>query len=119
MVSKDKFEEQMREFFKDKKQILVPRADKYEEMVESVQKERGEGTKTPLKEANLIRRYSIRIENSKSTLYHNGDSLKEEPQQVVKQEDLYELLKATHEKLGHAGQDIMWKNLRRYYGISK
>src|SRR4051812_48400167 len=53
--------------------------------------EKEEKKRLSQKESNLIRCYSIRIENATTILYYQGDTAKEEPQQVVKQ-DLFNLL---------------------------
>ena len=120
-----KFYEQYAKLLEGKKQILIPTKEQYDKMVTDVQKGKGDGKnpqkseKEAKKEGNIIRRYSIRIENSETRLYQQGESTKKDPQRVVKQEELFALLKSTHDKLGHAGRDLMWKELRNYYGISK
>uniref|UniRef100_A0A914CSV9 Uncharacterized protein n=1 Tax=Acrobeloides nanus TaxID=290746 RepID=A0A914CSV9_9BILA len=99
-----KFNEQFAKFMKNKQQILIPNAKKYEEMVTMIQKWMGnDKQKISKQESNLIRRYSVRIENSLMILYHQGETAKEAPQRVVKQEDLFNLLMTKHKELGHAG----------------
>ena len=117
----EKFNEQFAKLIEDKQEILIPDAKKYEEMVTMIQKNGQETTKQKIskQESNLIRRYSIRIENSLMILYHQGETTKETSQKVVKQEDLFNLLMTKHKELGHAGMNIIWKELRDYYGISK
>jgi Txe/YoeB family toxin of Txe-Axe toxin-antitoxin module len=118
---KEKFNGQFAKFMEDKQQILIPNAKKYEEMVTTIQKSGRETTKQKIskQESNSIRRYSVRIENSLRILYHQGDTAKEVPQRVVKQEDLFNLLMTKHKKLGHTGMNMVWKELRDYYGILK
>ena len=114
-----KFYEKLEAFLKDKKQILIPTAEKYDNMVLSIQKTGDQLKNLSKEETKWIRRYSIRIENGNMVLYHHGETVKEESQQLVKREQLFELLRTTHLKLGHAGRDCMWHDLRNYYGISK
>lgn len=126
---KEKFDAQFQEFIKNKKKIFIVTAEKYSEMLKIIQgdKEKGQlateksatNRKSAIQENNLNRRYSIHVENSITSLFHNGESAKEKPQKVVKQEELFDLLKTTHQKLGHGGRDTMWNDLRPYYGISK
>lgn len=115
---KDKFDAALAKFMENKKQILIPKAEQFDEMV-SLIRDSADKNKKSQQEMNLIKRYSIRVENSETNLYHSGDKSKETPQKVLKQEDLFNLLKERHVALGHAGRDIMWKDMRDYYGISK
>lgn len=116
----EKFKEQLAAFLANKKQLLIPTEEKYDEMVAVIQNRAvGPTKKLSQNEINLLRRYSVRIENTVATLYHQGEKPNDAPQKVVKQEGLFVLLKATHARLGHAGRNIMWQEFRGYYGISK
>ena len=113
-----KFNEKFSKFYENKKKILIPEKTEYEEMVLTIQKSAIEKLQSK-KQVNLQRRYTLHIEQQTPVLYHQGDSEKENAQRVLCREELFEVLKKSHEHLGHAGRDIMWKDLRKYYGISK
>lgn len=119
-----RFNKEFAAFIESKRTSVIPTAAKYEEMIASIQKSaattsENHGKNTPQRDLNVIRRYSIHIENTSAVLLHQGDGNKEAPQRVVKREELFELLQRTHTKLGHAGVGIMWNDLREYLGISK
>ena len=120
---KEKFKEKLEKLMENKTNILIPTAEKYANMVKTIEELAGRDPekkdKIPQKERNLMRRYSIRIENSETNLYHHGDKAKEEPQKVVKQGDLFNLLRSRHIALGHGGINTMWRDMRNYYGISQ
>jgi hypothetical protein len=120
----NKFYELFNEFINNKKQIYIPTQQKYDEMVATIQKRSGENNeenKLTKPEFNLLSRYTLRVEQSKTVLYHGGDSKEKEnkPKRVVTQENLFELLHTTHIRLGHGGQNVMWRDLQGYFGISK
>jgi hypothetical protein len=120
-MSKEKFDKAFTELIKAKKVIFIPTQAKCEEMIEIIQKSsnnENEKKKLSKDEFNLLGRYSVRIEQTKPVLYHSGDG-NENPKQVIAQEQLFNILQTSHERLGHAGVCVMWRDLRNYYGISK
>uniref|UniRef100_A0A914CSJ4 Integrase catalytic domain-containing protein n=1 Tax=Acrobeloides nanus TaxID=290746 RepID=A0A914CSJ4_9BILA len=93
---------------------------KYEETVSTIQKcAESKPEKLSQSESNILRRYSLRIENMVPVLYYKGDTAKEKPLKVVKKEELFILLKNTHIRLGHCGVELMWRELREYLGVLK
>ena len=114
----EKFIEKFSNFCENKKHILIPNKAKYDEMVLTIQKGADEKLKGNQK-LNLLRRYTLHIEQQTPVLYHQVDSGKENAQRVLCKEELFDVLQKSHEKLGHAGRDVMWNDLRKYYGISK
>jgi hypothetical protein len=120
-MSKEKFDKAFSDFIKDKKFIHVPTQAKCEEVIQIIQQcsnNENEKKKLTKDEFNLLGRYSVRIEQTKPVLYHSGDA-NENPKQVIAQENLFNILQTSHEKLGHAGVNVMWRDLRNYFGISK
>uniref|UniRef100_A0A914BX55 Uncharacterized protein n=1 Tax=Acrobeloides nanus TaxID=290746 RepID=A0A914BX55_9BILA len=105
----EKFNEQFSKLMVNKKKILIPNADKYEETVATIKKCMGNKRKKKIskKESNIVRCYSVRIENPKTVLYQQGESNKEAPQKVVKKEELFNLLKSEHVELRHADRDLI------------
>ena len=79
-----------------------------------------EKRKRTTEEANWARRYSIQCIEQSMILYNHGEKGEnEQPKRVVKKEELFDVLTSTHKRLGHAGRDLMWKELRGdYHGIS-
>ncbi|CAJ0934475.1 unnamed protein product, partial [Mesorhabditis belari] len=69
-------------------------------------------------QANLLNRYTLSIENTRVTLYHEDERRKAgsepERQRVIQQEELFKIFYKTHVKLGHAGICVMWKGLREF-----
>lgn len=116
----EKFNEKFAAFIESNKRIFIPSADKYEQLLSKLQKWVEKKLEKPTTDdLNLIRNYSVRIENNTPYLYHQGIGGKKEAQRVVKREELFQLLQSTHEKIGHGGINLMWKELRNFYGISK
>ena len=114
-----KFNANFNEFYSNKRQQIIT-TDKYDQIVATLQKfidpDNSSLQKTK-EEYQFCTRFSIRTENSAVVLYHNGP--KNDHSRVVKKEDLYGILKQTHDQLGHGGRDCMWQKLRSYHGISK
>ena len=111
----NKFNEQFAIFIKNKRQLIQPTTT-YDEMVAKIQKNAdAKNTKLSMDDFNLMRNYSVRIEQQIPTLFHTG----KEAQRVVKQDELFKLLEKAHLKLGHCGVSVMWRGMREYYGISK
>ena len=117
-IMEQKFNEKLSKFYKSKKLNLIPTKAKYEEMVLTIQRSATEKLKSK-EQLNLQRRYTLHIEQQAPVLYHSGEAGKENAQHVLCREEIFDVLKKSHENLGHAGRDIMWKDLRRYFGISK
>ena len=77
-------------------------------MTTTIQKvARAEEQKLEQKDSNILRRYSVRLENGESILYHQGESASiGEPQRVVNQNEVFNLLRRAVCKtrtLGHSG----------------
>ena len=116
------FKESFLKFIQDKKQITIRSKTNYDMMVACVQKcavKKQNNETLSVDEANLIRYYSIRIEQQIPVLYRIGNVGKENAKRIVHQDELFTVLDGSHKKLGHAGQNLMWHDLRNFFGISK
>ena len=115
-----KFIEYFENFHKNQKNTSILCAEKYEEIIESIQSINSENlhqtdkkNKLTPKQKNWNVRYTIRYENGTAILYRDE-------KKIVKKEDLFILLQTTHSKLGHGGRNVMWKELsKEFTGISK
>jgi hypothetical protein len=113
------FNEQFSKLIKNKKQVFIPTREKYDGMVAKLIEFAEDPKKRLMGDLNLIRRHKLHEEHDGYALYHIGDAGKDSAQKVVHQDEVYNLLLRTHQKLGHAGVGGMWKELRTHYGISK
>lgn len=115
----EQFNISLAEFINNKK-IRIPSQQKYENMIATIQKSsENKMEKCSKEEFNLISRYTIRIEQSKPALYHTSTGKENKDQRVIPQEEVFDTLNASHQKLGHGGACVMWRDLRNYFGISK
>jgi hypothetical protein len=115
-----KFNSQFEAFSNNKKLMSIPSDLKYNEMISILQKPNDEnGKKISMNERNILRRFSLRFEQTVPVVYHSSESENENPQKVVKLSELFKILNDSHYKLGHGGIDLMWRDLRNYYAISK
>ena len=120
------FYKEFSDYLARKKTSQIPTTQIYEMMVNRIKyfdKSGPKKEKLNHHEANLLKRYSLSIENTESVLYHQDERHKGEKQQekkrVIQQEELFTVLHNCHKKLGHAGINLMWQDLRCFYGISK
>lgn len=97
----------------EKKHSIIT-TEKYQEIIEKIEElsKQQKGVKKSQQQWNLLRQFTIRIDSEEKVLYHGE-------QKVVKRKQLFELLEDAHKKTVHGGQNVMWKELRAYYGISK
>ena len=112
------FKESFLNIIHDKKYTAIPSKTNYDIMVACIQEcavKKKHNETLSITEVNLTRRYSIRIEQQVPILYHIGDHGKENAQRVVHQDELFTVLDGSHKKLGHAGQNLMWHDLRDFY----
>lgn len=116
----NKFNALFADFQNNKSKIRIPTKQKYDNMIATIQKwSENKAGKCSMDEFNLINRYTIRIEQSKQILYHTSSGKENKNQRVIMQEELFSILFASHDKLGHGGECVMWRDLRDYFGISK
>ena len=108
-----KFAEFLDKYLEQHKTCLIMASEKYQQIIDSIQKAKNEPNKLTITEKSWNRRFTIRMEDGQTTLYHDS-------KKVVEKDQLFNILYENHIKLGHGGRDLMWKELNRtYYGISK
>ncbi|KAI1717003.1 KRAB-A domain-containing protein 2 [Ditylenchus destructor] len=108
-----KFNQKLFDFVEQKRFICLPNEATYDSILAALTKIRnGEKLEHHSTEQNYVRRYSIVSSNGVEKLFKGN-------QEVVKQEQAFNILHSLHHRRGHAGRDIMFKELSRYFGLTR
>lgn len=108
----EQFLQKLSELIKRKKYLHLPSAEEHEAIITAIiKKEKGQKLDS-YKERNYATRFTLANVDNETRIFKRNKL-------VVKEEQVFDILQATHIRLGHAGRDNMLKNLHDYYGITK
>ncbi|KAI1712428.1 integrase core domain-containing protein [Ditylenchus destructor] len=110
-VMQAKFNEKLSDFVAQKRFICLPNEATYDSILAALIKFKN-GSKLERYEWNYVRRYSMTIINGEEKLFRGN-------QEIVKREQAFGILHRLHDRRGHAGRDIMFKEVTGYFGLTR
>ena len=107
------FEINFANWLSTKKQFyIVPSVADYDQRISVVEKATSGEKLQSSDERNWAKSYAVCKVEGVDKLFH-GDK------QVIHRDEIFELLHASHIRLGHGDRDSMDKDLSKYYGLSR
>ncbi|KAI1705864.1 KRAB-A domain-containing protein 2 [Ditylenchus destructor] len=112
LLKKAKFSEEFFHLVKQKQYIHLPSSATYDSILAAFAKRRNGEKLDKSSDFHYLNRYRLVESDGTEKLYRGH-------QEVVKQEEVFDVLHDAHMRLGHPGRDKMCKELKGYFGLTQ